>query len=67
MSKNSHRFTATLNRPQGARVFKGTADGCRGLGDALHVVTHILHENLAFEDDVTSLKITISPARKSKP
>ena len=67
MSKNSHRFTATLNRPHGARVFKGHADGCRGMGDALHVVREILHANLAFEDDVTSLKITISPSRKSKP
>lgn len=67
MSKVSHRFTATLNRPQGARIFKGTADGCRGLADALHVVQHILHSNLAFEAEVTSLKITISPARKSKP
>lgn len=66
MSKPTYRFTATLNRYQGARVFKGTADGCRGLADALHVVSHLLHENLAFKDDVTSLKITISPTRKSK-
>ena len=62
----SHRFTATLNRPQGARVFKGTADGCRGLADALHVVSALLHTNEAFETDVTSIKITISPARRKK-
>lgn len=67
MSKQSHKFTAILNRPQGARIFKGTADGCRGMADALFVVRELLHDNLAFEADVTSLKISISPIRKSKP
>lgn len=60
------RFTATLNRKHGARIFKGTADGCRGIADAHYVVSHLLKENLAFEDSVTSLKITISPALRKK-
>lgn len=64
MSKNIHRWTATLNRPQGARVFKGTSTGCRGMDDALHVVSAILHKNEAFAPEVTSLKITISPVRR---
>ena len=66
MSKTSHRFTATLNRPQGSRIFKGTADGCRGLADALHVVSVVLKKHEAFETDVTSLKITISPASRKE-
>ena len=66
MSETTHRFTATLNRTQGARVFKGTAEGCRDLSDVLFVVREILHTNEAFEPDVTSLKITISPARRKR-
>jgi len=64
------RFTATLNRPHGSRIFQGTADGCRGLADAIYVVREILQHNEAFEPEVTALKITISPSktpRKSKP
>ena len=64
--KARYRFTATLNRPQGARVFKGISDGCRGMADALSVVRYLLHENLALTEDVTSLKITISPASRKK-
>lgn len=66
MPKVIYRFTATLNRPQGACVFKGTADGCRGIADTLFVVGEILRKNDAFENEVSSLKITISPARKSR-
>ena len=63
------RFTATLNRPQGSRVFKGTINGCHAV-DSLYVIRAILNSNKAFQPDVTSLKITISPSkspRKSKP
>lgn len=66
MPKASHKFTVTLSRPHGARVFKGTADGCRGMADALLVCGEILRANDAFQDDVTSLKITITPPRKSR-
>jgi len=67
MSKVSHKFTVTLGRPQGARVFKGTADGCRGMADALFVCGELLRAHDAFQEDVTSLKIMISPVRKAKP
>jgi hypothetical protein len=60
----NYRFTATLNRKHGARIFKGTADGCRDMADGFYVVSHILKSNLAFEESVTSLKITITPSRK---
>jgi hypothetical protein len=64
MSKPSFRFTATLNRPQGSRVFKGTMDGCRDLDMALFACRELLNQNDAFQPEVTSLKITISPTRK---
>ncbi len=59
-----YRFTATLNRKHGARVFKGTANGCRDMSDAIYVVRAILNKHSACEPDVTSIKITISPTRK---
>lgn len=65
MSKDvTHRFTATLNRPQGARIFKGTMNGCPDLSTAVFVCRELLIANQAFEDDVTSIKITISPDRR---
>lgn len=60
----TYRFTATLNRKHGARVFKGTAEGCPSMSEALYVIRQILLEHKAFEPSVTSLKITISPSRK---
>lgn len=60
------RFTATLNRPVGARIFKGDVECCRGIADGLHVVSHILHKHEALTSDVTSLKISISPTRTKK-
>lgn len=65
MSENIHRFTATLNRPQGARVFKGTAEGCPTLDLVIFTVREILKEHDAFQPEVTSLKITISPVRRN--
>ena len=65
MSKDiTHRFTATLNRPQGARVFKGSMAGCPGMSEAVFVCRELLLQNHAFEDDVTSIKITIFPIRR---
>ena len=65
----SHRFTATLRRPQGARVVKGTAEGCRAMGDVIYVVYELLRANDAIDESVTSLKITISPitTKRRKP
>jgi hypothetical protein len=60
----SHRFTATLRRPQGSRVIKGTMNRCHGLDNALIVVRELLRSHDAFEENVTSLKITISPIRR---
>jgi hypothetical protein len=60
----NYRFTATLNRKHGARVFKGSAENCPSMSEALYVIRSILIEREAFEPDVTSLKITISPTRK---
>lgn len=60
----TYRFTATLNRKQGARVFKGTAEGCPSMSEACYVIRQILIEHEAFQPDVTSLKVTISPSRK---
>ena len=64
MSKPTHRFTATLNRPHGARIFKGTAEGCPTLDLALLTLRELLKANDAFQPEVTSLKITISPVRR---
>lgn len=67
MSKEiTHRFSATLNRPQGARIFKGTMNGCPGLSEAVFVCRELLIQNNAFEEDVTSIKITISPKRRKQ-
>lgn len=60
------RFTATLNRPQGSRVFKGNMNGCRHFPDALFVARELLLANDAFEPEVSSLKITISPLKSNK-
>jgi hypothetical protein len=67
MSKPSFRFTVTLNRPQGSRVFKGTMDGSPNLDMALFALRELLNQNAAFQPDVTSLKVTISPASNRKP
>ena len=64
MSKITYRFTATLNRPQGAHIFKGTAEGCPTLDLALLTLRELLKANNAFEPEVTSIKITISPVRR---
>jgi hypothetical protein len=61
----TYRFTATLNRKHGARILKGSAENCPSMSEALYVIRAILIEHEAFEPDVTSLKITISPSRKN--
>ena len=65
MKAITHRFTATLKRPQGARIFKGTMNGCPGMSEAVFVCRELLLQNRAFEEDVTSIKITIFPIRRN--
>jgi hypothetical protein len=60
------RFTATLNRPGGSRVFKGTGEGIRDYGDALFTVRALLLEHQAFAEKITSLKVTISPDKRKE-
>lgn len=56
-----HRFSVTLRRPQGARMVKGTAEGCRSIGDVLYVVHELLRANDSYDPSITSMKVTISP------
>ena len=62
--KASHRFTAKLLRPEGARVFKGTMSGCPDLRSSMMVLRELLCANDAFKTSVTSIKISISPIRR---
>lgn len=59
------RFTATIRRPQGARVFKGTMNGCPNFDAAILVTKELLLANKAFEDGATSIQINISPTKKN--